>query len=108
MPILSRRNGGYIMIRIDNKFDVGQEVHLIGRKCYTSSNGKKRFRWVVKTKKDKPLKVLCIYYRHKLYGENELCYNIRNHDKVKTDRIFADYESAKQQCDKWNEEKHGI
>ena len=52
MPILSRRNGGYIMIQIDNKFDVGQEVHLIGRKCYTSSNGKKRFRWVVKTKKD--------------------------------------------------------
>ena len=28
------------MIQIDNKFDVGQEVHLVGRKCYT--NGKKK------------------------------------------------------------------
>lgn len=43
------------MIQIDNKFDVGQEVHLVGRKCYTNGK-KKRFKWVVKSKKDKPLK----------------------------------------------------
>lgn len=29
-------------------------------------------------------------------------------EKVKENRIFADYESAKQQCDRWNEEGYGI
>lgn len=95
------------MFQIDNKFDVGQEVHLVGRKCYTKGK-KKRFKWMVKSKKDKPLKVLCIFYMRKLYGEDELCYNIENHGKVKENRMFTDYESAKQQCDKWNEEGYGI
>ena len=95
------------MIQIDNKFDVGQEVHLVGRKCYINGK-KKRFKWVVKSKKDKPLKVLCIFYMHKLDGEDELCYNIENHGKVKENRMFVDYESAQQQCDRWNEEGYGI
>lgn len=45
---------------------------------------------------------------HKLYGEDELCYNIENYGKVKEDGMFVDYESAKQQCDRWNEEGYRI
>ena len=95
------------MIQIDNNFNVGQEVHLIGQKCYTNGK-KKRFKWVVKSNKDKPLRILCIYYKHKLNGEPDLRYYVENHDKVKEDRIFTDYESAMQQCEKLNKEESGI
>ena len=40
VPTLNWKRGVKKMIQIDNKFDVGQEVHLVGRKCYT--NGKKK------------------------------------------------------------------
>lgn len=91
------------MIQINNKFNVGQEVYLIGMRCRTHNN-KKKFKWVVKTKKDKPSKILCMFYKHKLYGEDELLYHIENHDKVREERLFTDYEAALQECNRRNEE----
>ena len=89
------------MIKIDNKFDVGQNVYYIGRKCKQYGK-KKKFTWLVKSKE--PVKILCIFYKYKLFGEPELRYSIENFGKVKEEHLFADYKSAKEQCDKWNEE----
>lgn len=90
------------LIQIDNKFDVGQEVYYIGRKCVQYHN-KKKFHWIVKSKE--PIKILCINYKHKLFGENELRYTIENFGKVKESYLFADYENAKRECIKRNEEE---
>lgn len=46
------------MIQIDNKFDVGQKVHMIGRR-FQKNGHKRKPKWVVKSHYGKPLKVLC-------------------------------------------------
>ena len=87
------------MISINNKFDVGQEVYYIGRRCYQNDK-KKKFVWKVKSRE--PVKILCIYYKHKLFGDSELTYNIERYGKVKENYLFTDYESAYDECDKRN------
>ena len=90
------------MITINNKFDVGQGVYYIGRKCYQYGK-KKKFVWKVKNKE--PVKILCIRYKHKLIGDSELAYNIERYGKVREDYLFTDYESAYVECDKRNKEE---
>lgn len=87
------------MVIIKNKFDVGQEVYYIGRKCKQYGK-KKRFSWNVKSKE--PVKILCIFYKYKLFGEPELTYNIERYGKVREDYLFSDCESAKNECNKRN------
>ena len=87
------------MLSISNKFDVGQEVYYIGRKCYQNGK-KKKFVWNVKSKEH--VKILCIYYKHKLFGVSELSYNIERYGKVRENRLFTDYESAYIECGKRN------
>ncbi len=87
------------MITICNKFDVGQEVYYIGKKC-DQYGKKKKFIWKVKSKE--PVKILCIYYKHKLFGDSELAYNVERYGKVREDHLFADYKSAYAECDKHN------
>ena len=86
-------------IIVNNKFEVGQTVYYIGRKC-SQYGKKKKFVWTVKSKE--PIKVLCIHYRHKLIGDPELTYNIERYGKVKEEHLFTDYESAYVECDKRN------
>ena len=95
------------MIQIDNKFDVGQKLHMIGRR-FQKNGHKRKPKWVVKSHYGKPLKVLCITYMHKLLGEDELRYTIENHpgNKIKEDQLFASYEEAKAMVQKYNEEKY--
>lgn len=93
------------MIQINNKFDVGQKVYYIGRRC-TTNGKKKKFRWLVKSKE--PVKILCIYYKYKLLGEPELRYYIENYGKAKENYLFTDYDSAKMECDRRNEEVEKI
>ena len=87
------------MITICNKFDVGQAVYYIGRKC-NQYGKKKKFVWKVKCRE--PVKILCIYYKHKLFGDSELTYNIEGYGKVREDHLFTDYESAYVECGKRN------
>lgn len=87
------------MIIVNNKFEVGQTVYYIGRKC-SQYGKKKKFVWTVKCKE--PIKVLCIHYRHKLIGDPELTYNIERYGKVKEEHLFTDYESVYVECDKRN------
>ena len=61
---------------------------------------KKEFVWKVKSKE--PVKILCIFYKHKLYGNSELTYNIERYGKVREDHLFTDYKSAFVECDKCN------
>ncbi len=85
------------MITINNKFDVGQMVYYIGRKCYQNGK-KKKYIWKVKSKK--PVKILCIYYKHKLFGDSELTYNIERYGKVRENHLFTVCESAYDECNK--------
>jgi len=87
------------MITVNNKFDVGQTVYYIGRKC-SQYGKKKKFVWKVKSKE--PVKILCIYYKHKLFGDSELTYNIERYGKVRERYLFIDYESAYDKCNKLN------
>lgn len=87
------------MIIINNKFNVGQLVYYIGRKC-SQYGKKKKFVWIVKSRE--PFKILCIYYKHKLIGDSELKYNIERYGKVRENHLFADYESASTECNKRN------
>jgi len=87
------------MITVNNKFDVGQEVYYIGRKCYQYGK-KKKFVWKVKSRE--PIKILCIFYKHKLFGNSQLTYNIERYGKVREDHLFSDYESACDECNKRN------
>lgn len=88
------------MITINNEFDVGQKVYYIGRKCNQYGKNKK-FVWKVKSKE--PVKILCIYYKHKLFGDSELTYNIERYGKVRENHLFTDYKSAYDECNKRNE-----
>jgi hypothetical protein len=91
------------MIKINNKFEIGQEVYYIGKKCMQYGK-KKKFKWVVKSKK--PVKILCIYYKHKLFGDPELLYNVEPYGKAREERLFVDYESARSECEKRNKEEN--
>lgn len=93
------------MISIDNKFDVGQVVYYIGKKC-SQYGKKKRFVWKVKSRE--PVKILCIYYKHKLFGDSELTYNIERYGKVRENQLFADYESAYDECNERNKMKEEL
>lgn len=96
-------NGVEEMIQIDNKFDVGQKVFYIGRKCKQYGK-KKKLIWLVKSKE--PVKILCIFYKYKLLGEPDLRYSIETFGKVKEEHIYADYEAALNECTKRNEEEN--
>lgn len=87
------------MIVIENKYDVGQEVYYIGRKC-NQYGKKKKFVWKVKSRE--PVKILCIFYKHKLFGDSELAYNIERYGKVREGYLFSNYESAYAECNKRN------
>ena len=89
------------MIQIDNKFCVGEEVYYIGRKPVPIGK-KQKYRWIVKT--PNPVIINSVIYIEKLRGESELKYNIGSYGNVKEAHLFPDYKSAKEQCDKWNEE----
>ena len=81
------------MIHINNKFELGQEVFNI-----TKKNGV----WVVR---EKSLKIVCIYYKHKLHGESDVLYNIDPYGKAREDNLFTDYKSALEECKKRNNEE---
>ncbi len=49
------------MLSISNKFDVGQEVYYIGRKCYQNGK-KKKFVWNVKSKEPVNVSIISINY----------------------------------------------
>ena len=87
------------MIIIENKYDVGQAVYYIGRKCI--QYGKKK-KFVLKVKSREPVKILCIHYKHKLIGDPELTYNIEKYGKVKENHLFTDYKTAYTECDERN------
>lgn len=95
------------MIQFDNKFNIGQEVYKIGRVC-SSKTGRKRFAWILKTEIDKPVKILGVFCKRDKYGNDELSYNIEKYGMQKENQLFTDYELAKQQCDRWNEEGYKI
>jgi hypothetical protein len=92
-----RRNK--VVITVNNKFDVGQVVYYIGRKCIPYGK-KKKLVWKVKSRE--PVKILCIHYKHKLLGDSELTYNIEKYGKVRENHLFTDYESAYGECNKRN------
>ena len=87
------------MIAINNKFDIGQEVYYIGRKCMKDCK-KKKFKWLVKSKE--PVKILCIFYKYKLFGDPELAYSIEKYGKVGEDHLFSNYKAVQNECDKRN------
>ena len=85
------------MIKIDNKFDLGQEVYYI-TKIQHPNKGRI---WDVKSKT--PLKILCIYFKSKIKGGTDLLYNIHPYGKAREENLFLDYESAKAECMRRNE-----
>lgn len=91
------------MIQINNKFDVGQEVYLIELRCRIHGD-KEKFKWVVKNKKNKPMKIISLSYKKKILGDEELLYHIENYEDVYESRLFTDYEAALQECNRRNEE----
>ena len=91
------------MIQIDNKFEVGQKVHMIGKKRY-SQRRRITPRWIVKTTKGCPLKITGINYTRRL--ENEEIKYIISGKKVRENLLFANYEEAEAMMQKYNEEKY--
>lgn len=81
------------MIIIDNKFELGQEIFNITKKNNV---------WVVR---EKPLKILCIYYKHKFHGETDVLYNIHPYGKAREENMFSDYDTALEECKKRNKEE---
>ena len=79
------------MININNKFELGQAVFSIT---------KKQNKWVIR---EKPLEIVCIYYKHKLRGESDLLYNITPYGKAREENLFVDYKSALEECKKRNQ-----
>lgn len=81
------------MIIINNKFELGQEIFNITKKNNI---------WVVR---EKPLKIRCIYYKHKLHGESDVLYNIDPYGKAREENMFSDYNTALEECKKRNKEE---
>lgn len=100
------------MIQIDNKFDVGQEVYLIELRSRMYGD-KQKFKWVVKNKKSKPVKIVSLFYKKKILDDEELSYcvekllyHVENYeDDVPERHLFTDYETALQECNRRNEEE---
>lgn len=81
------------MIIINNKFELGQEIFNITKKNNI---------WVVR---EKPLKIRCIYYKHKLLGESDVLYNVGPYGKAREENMFSDYNTALEECKKRNKEE---
>jgi len=91
VPINNYKTEERRMIGIDNKFELGQKVFSIFKKYN---------KWIPR---EKSLEVVCIYYKHKLYGEPDLLYNMPPYGKVREENMFLDYKSALAECKKRNE-----
>lgn len=81
------------MITINNKFELGQDVFNITKKGGV---------WIVR---DMPLKILCIYYKHKLHGEDDVLYNIAPYGKAREETLFLCFRDALEACKKRNKEE---